>query len=554
MGVRVGMPIAQASELAVVAEHEPKQGPPKNSAPHPQGRQGKTALPPYSLMHDPVLDAQAIAQVACELQKQISPLVAIESLDQHPWAGRPLHQPDALLCDVSGIAHLFGGEQGLLKAADRQLGMLGLTGRMAIADSVGAAWALAHYRDRSSDSPNSPSPAPASHHIDTAEELQRLPVEALRIPTSTVQTLARLGVTRIDQLLRLPRPGLATRLGDHLIRRIGQLLGEIDEPIVVHHAPAEDRHSLELEYATDDLAILSDRLATLTEKVRAGLATRQRGALRLACCLALADHPPLTFEIGLFAPTLDATHMFHLLVGCIENRKLPGPVNRITVSVTLSGPLRTSQTSLFQDSPKLAASDLMSGSSLTRMLDSLSGRLGRDAVLGVLPSNDPLPENAYQLYPLTGHSGLPASKSRRPASKQSAQQVRSQNASLGSSDSKNNRYADPSHFVQPSCDDALRRPLNLFDSPLPLSPVDDGASNQLPKAFRLGGKLHRIVRHWGPERIETGWWYGPSIRRDYYRIETDQGQWWWVYRNLTSESSTSPAPRRRHWMLHGRFA
>ena len=502
-----------------------------------------------------MLDQNAIEQVAGALQKQISPLVAIESLDEKPWAGQPIHQADALLCDVTGIAHLFGGEAELLAAADRQLRQLGLVPRMAIAGSVGAAWALAHYCDQAQYRDQ------ATIHTDDQDLLGRLPVEALRIPTTTVTTLARLGVTRIDQLLSLPRAGLATRLGDHLMRRIGQLLGEIEEPIVVHHAPAEDRHSLELEYATDDLAILADRMAALTEKVRAGLATRQRGALRLTCCLVLADHPPLTFEIGFFAPTLDANHMFKLIVGCIENRKLPSPVNRITVSVTLSGLLRSSQNSLFQDvSSASVASDLMSGSSLSRMLDALSGRLGRDAVLGVSPSKDPLPEKAYEFYPLTGHSGSqkkPASGSRRRSSTHWAKQVGSQKTCSSSSNSNVNPiFSDPSHheFLQPSRDDALRRPLNLLDSPLPLSPVDDDVSNQLPKGFRLGGKIHRIVRHWGPERIETGWWHGPSIRRDYYRIETDRGHWWWVFRNLAVETSTSKTRRPGQWMLHGRFA
>ena len=163
---------------------------------------------------------------------------------------------------------------------------------------------------------------------------------------------------------------------------------------------AEQTYSFELEYPTDDWAILADRIAVVTEKVRAGLATRQRGALRIACCLALADHPPLTFEIGFFAPTLDAVHMSGLLVSCIENRRLPSSVTRITLSVTLSGPLRSCQNSLFQQPPDAIASpNQVSGSSLSRMVDALSGRLGRDAVLGVSPSDDPLPEKAYQLHP-----------------------------------------------------------------------------------------------------------------------------------------------------------
>ncbi len=360
--------------------------------------------------------------------------------------------------------------------------------------------------------------------------------------------------------MSLPRSGLATRLGAQLVRRIEQLLGEIDEPIEVHHSTAEQTYSFELEYPTDDCAILADRIAVVTEKVRAGLATRQRGALRIACCLALADHPPLTLEIGFFAPTLDAVHMSGLLVSCIENRRLPSSVTRITLSVSLSGPLRSCQNSLFQQPPDAIASpNQVSGSSLSRMVDALSGRLGRDAVLGVSPSDDPLPEKAYQLTPLTGHAD--SAKMIAAGRRSSESPLRSEKTRSNSSHSNTNHRSshDPSSqdFVQPSADDALRRPLNLLDPPIPLSPIDRDAispENQLPIGFRLGGKLHRIVRHWGPERIETGWWYGPSIRRDYYRVETDQGNWWWVFRNLTPPSSNSETLHRPSWMLHGRFS
>jgi protein ImuB len=78
------------------------------------------------------------------------------------------------------------------------------------------------------------------------------------------------------------------------------------------------------------------------------------------------------------------------------------------------------------------------------------------------------------------------------------------------------------------------------------------ASTRLPDRLRLGGIIHTITDHWGPERIETGWWHGPSIRRDYYRIETDQGRWWWIFRNLGSVDRSRSRPLSR-WMLHGQF-
>jgi protein ImuB len=108
----------------------------------------------------------------------------------------------------------------------------------------------------------------------------------------------------------------------------------------------------------------------------------------------------------------------------------------------------------------------------------------------------------------------------------------------------------------PSPDDAMRRPLCLFADPVPLSVAwHEGSfrkivtTQQLPQRIRLAGVVHTVTRHWGPERIETGWWKGPTVRRDYYRIETDRGCWWWVFRNLDAPNSRG----RYRWMLHGRF-
>ena len=44
------------------------------------------------------------------------------------------------------------------------------------------------------------------------------------------------------------------------------------------------------------------------------------------------------------------------------------------------------------------------------------------------------------------------------------------------------------------------------------------------------GQQHRVTRSWGPERIQTGWWRGNYIRRDYYRVQTDTGRSFWLFR------------------------
>ena len=559
LGVRIGMPIAQAVEMCAARLSE---------------KSSTTRLAEsyrLSQPHDIRLDQETLQQIACSFQQQISPLVAVEALDDRPWAGHSRHQSESLLCDITGIAHLFDGEAGLLAAADQLLAALGISGAMAIADCVGTAWALSHHLPTGQNSFIAPTGT-------TREVIESLPIESLRIWPDTAATLSRLGIEYVGQLLRLPRGGLATRLGHPLVRRIEQALGEVDEPLGVYHAPAEHVAVMTLEYPTSDQRILADRIERLTKKIRAGLATCQRGALRMACRLDLAAHPPLTLEIGLFAPTIDAGHLTGLMVNQLETKKLPASVQRLTLCVPLSGPLRNTQACLFDtfSSDAKHAGDCLSGPAISRLIDSLSGRLGRDCVVGVEIEDDPLPEQAFRVSPLAGNS-TPLKKQPygKSVSSTSVRPKRSTKSSSRSSSRSNSliQHSRRQHFAdtvdsstssesyEPSPDDAMRRPLSLFSEPIPIAVAADHgpfslsvSSPSLPSRIRLGGKVHCIAHYWGPERIETGWWQGPSIRRDYYRIETDSGRWWWIFRNLISKTQVSNNASRYRWMLHGQFA
>ncbi|QDT11268.1 DNA polymerase IV [Planctomycetes bacterium K23_9] len=555
------MPIAQANELAnelargemargEMARGEMARGEMARGEMARSRSGSATQLQVYE--HDPHLDDESLQRVANLIQANLCPMVAVEELGKHAWAGRPLHQADSLICEVSGVTHLFDGEAGLLDAAEKLFASVSLVARMSIAPTVGAAWAMAHYA------------RPIQTIVpvdDVVAAVSRLSIKALRILPQTVATLDRLGVQSMAQLLSLPRSGLATRLGQPLVQRIEQLLGEVDEPCNAHRAVAEHTQSLELEYPTTDQRILADRIERLTEKIKDGLAASHRGALRMACYLTLSDHPPLILEIGMFAPTADREQLIGLLVGRLESCRLKSDVKQITLSVTLSDRLQSAQPSLFQSDSLfrlgngVGSPSAAGGSSLPRLINSLSGRLGRDAVQQVLPTENPLPEKAFRLAPLTGQAkrkrkstGKSTSKNTSP-SKQASRHFRGHSVSL----------------IHPMRSDALRRPLTLLDSPMPLTAVGVSSVSSLPAGFHLGGRLHRVVRFWGPERIETGWWNGPSIRRDYYRVEMDSGGWWWIYRRLgktiaTADARRSAAPHPScvrtvvAWMLHGRFS
>ena len=596
LGVRVSMKLAEATDLV------------RTSRESKLCQSDSTTRSPLIQRHDKDLDQRSLEQIAASLQMQITPAIALEELAATPWAGHPRHQCESLLCEISGVSHLFGDESGLLVAVEAMLAARYVRSRMAIADSLAAAWALAHeatmkplkfvrkgfgqqpadekypeflrkpdlagrlsrggkrsLAGRQEGSAQGPDGVEELENSSTrvfyggliirgdegtARAIAELPVQSLRLATQTVSTLARLGIVSVSQLLSLPRSGLATRLGRDLVRRLEQVQAEVDEPLKVHQAEAEYSVNLVLEYPSTDLAILTDRIERLASQLTSQLLVQQRGALRLRCCMKLSGAQEMVLDVGLFAPTVDADHLSGLVVNQLESVRIKEKVERLGLLVTLSGALRSSQTSLFELDEDLASATSMSGVGISRLVDALTGRMGRERVGYLELQNDSLPERAFEILPLAGNSSSPSLKRRTKNRKRGA------NGGLGSVDS-----AIHYPIVKPTADDALRRPLSLLADPVPLRvawhETDFSlrvSSSRLPQRIRFNGVDHHVMNHWGPERIESGWWRGKSIRRDYYRVETDQGEWWWIFRNLVSRAELQENRLSYRWMLHGRFS
>ena len=257
------------------------------------------------------------------------------------------------------------------------------------------------------------------------------------------------------------------------------------------------------------------------------------------------------------------------MLGDLQRRRLNAPVQRIVLAATMTGKLGIRQPMLadLQEDTEATSIDL------ARLVDALSGRLGRQRVLGAELAHNPLPEQAVRLRPLAGQPmgtmvpGRPVKQNSKHNSKRhnGRRQTRATGRHNGRSthqpisDSSQNQNPAAQSQLQsqsvqqpPLPSNPLRRPLFLHPkppvlTPLPSQPTTATTSTPLqpPMAFRRGGgKIERVVRFWGPERLETGWWNGPMQRRDYFRIETQQGQWLWIYHDL----------RANTWHLHGHFA
>lgn len=361
-------------------------------------------------------------------------------------------------------------------------------------------------------------PHPTSHILN----LQSLPLAALRLPEETLDLLAQLGIHRIEQLMALPRDQLESRFGPLLLRRLDQATGAVSEVIQPLHLPPDLSAEQFFEHPTAEPEVIQAVIEKLLARLVKGLAAHGQGATQLTCRLSLQDGPPLVLDVGLYRPTATARHLHELVRMQLEPRRLASPIESIALVVLAAQPLSERQQELFVDDRSRARPVL-----LGRLIDRLAGRLGHRGVVRPRLVRDAQPELAVQDEPLVGTNGTASSR-------ESSQRSRRPGKSSQGKPSET-KSGDPSF-------QSLERPLVLLPQPVPIrviSLLPDGP----PAQFVYRGHTHRVAHHWGPERIETGWWRKAGVRRDYWRAETTTGSRFWLFRRL----------RDLAWFLHGVF-
>lgn len=457
-GVRPGMPLAEARGLLKTT-----------SGPQPQ-----------LLEHDPQADRTALEGLAGWCQR-FSPVVGIEGTD-------------SLLLDISSCAELFGGERRLAGQLSRAVGRWGLCVRTAIADTPGAAWALARFGNET------PEIVPPGQQ---AAAMDPLPVAALRIPENVLSTLADLGLRRIGQVRGLPRSSLPSRFGPELIRRLDQALGELAEPIEPIRAPEPIEVRREFEYSTGDRRALEAVLDGLIEQLAGKLSAAGLGVRELEIGLLETTKEETCFTVGCLRPSQAVSHLRGLTFTRLEQVIPQAEIIGVRVKAVTTARLESQQTRLFETGENSQAGRLFA-----ELVDRMSNRLGKDRVLRPLLQPDAQPEFAVLWEPATAAQATP------PAAQ----------------------------FPWLDGCPALARPLHLHPEPLPIqvtSVVPDGPP------IRFFGKtgMETVAHWWGPERIETGWWRDRHIRRDYFHVETESGNRLWLFRRVD----------RGDWFLHGEF-
>ena len=552
LGVLPGMTATQAKSIA---------GSLQKSSSHPGVANPGVANPgDWSwIEHDTQEDLEEIYSLAERLM-QFSPLVGVESIDKILWAGRSILQPQSICIDITGLESWYGGEMAMAQALQRWLTSEGRFGCIGIADSLGQAWAVSNYafrkhvntwmlqieRNESSLS-ESLQQNPRIERIAsgaTWEAFRNLPIESLRLDIETVAKLHRLGIRSIDSLVCLPRQSLTSRFGSRLLERIDQCLNAHPESISVRNSGQSLEVCIDFEHPvfhTDELhEALQDGIQQLCQK----LDSIGHGAWRLLVRLGLEVStmqleqnapravPSHVIQLGLFQTSNDPKHLLWLIDGCLERNpphlgKNLG-IKQILIQAPWTAPIRWKQNPLF-DCQTLRYRD-----EAAKLIDGLAARLGRNQVVGLSLVQDPIPERQTKSKPLTGL--------RNDGTEQSTQR-KLRKAPI--EDFQKNRS------MLPGTESHWTRPLQLLPTPIRIDiQLDD---NGTPRRGRLSSdpnkkssalkEFETILEAIGPERIESSWWSGPTVRRSYYRVALDSGLWWWIYQDLAS----------LQWYLHGMF-
>ncbi len=415
-----------------------------------------------------------------------------------PWTA--VDDSGGIWLDVGGSAHLFGGERPLLEDLTARLGGFGFDVVAAVADTPGAAWAVARFAATDDDG------IAVVPEGAAASALAALPVAGLRLPAAAVEGLARMGLRRIGDVMALPRAPLARRFGDIVADRLDRALGRVREPLSPLRPAAPFRARLVFPEPIITAEAVAAAVRRLLDAVCGQLAQAHRGARRLELALYRVDGTLARAAVGTGRPVRLPDHLERLFREKLDGLDAGFGVEAMALAVAEAVPLPPAQ--IATETPPRGDED-----DVARLVDRLGNRLGAASVVGLAPVASHIPERACREVAATA---APRPLAPFPADKP--------------------------------------RPVHLLAWPEPIeaiAPVPDSP----PLMFRWRRRAHRVARADGPERICPEWWRetgeldaGDARLRDYYRVEDSDGGRFWVFREGPYRAGARP-----RWYLHGFF-
>lgn len=430
--------------------------------------------------HDAVADAQALDRLALWMLQRYAPIVTADP-------------PDGLVIDSTGADHLHGGEDAMLAGLIDRLAASGVQARAAIADTWGAAHALARYAAKPA------LVAPAGHG---SAVLTGLPLAALRLPGDTIAALHVLGFECIGDLLAQPRAPLTLRFGPQLGRRIDQALGALSEPIDPIRPDELIQVKRNFAEPIGAAETIARYIGKLVVQLCAELEAKGLGAKRLDLICHRVDNRLQAVRVGTAMPVRDVKRLTRLLTDKIETIEPGFGIEILSLTATLAEPLSEKQilTAMVDDGVP----------DVSDLVDTLINRVGERSLYRAAPIATEVPERSVRrIAPMAPDTGA----------------------------------TWPGHWPRPS---------RLLASPEPIETMAL-LPDHPPVAFTWRG-IRRRVRHAdGPERIRGEWWRRDAeltAVRDYFRVEDDAGERYWIFRSGDGEDPNSGSQR---WFLHGVF-
>lgn len=440
-----------------------------------------------------------------------------------PWVAE--ESPDGLVIDLTGCAHLFGGEVALLAEVEADCAGLGLTLRAGIADTRGAAWALARYAGRAADPVRNGDAIQQEAHATRSRAAKRrgwerggdapagvaplqptqgmiaqpgavgrilapLPVAALRLSPDAVEGLTRLGLRRVSDLMGLPRAALARRFGTDTLRRLDQALGIEPEPVTPAAAPLHVAVRISFPEPIGLRSDIEAGVDRLLPPLCARLAAKGRGVRKVRLSAHRSDGRIEVIEVGLARPSDAVDRIRPLLWLKLDQIDAGFGIDRLRLEAAETEPLHAQQHRGQVEAGAMATSRAVADTALDDLVGKLGARLGPEAVTRLHPAESHIPEKAVLMLAAAWSEPWPEAWPKPP----------------------------------------VPRPLVIFRPELVGA---DEADPIPPASFRWRGRVHATRVAVGPERISPEWWLDdPEWRsgaRDYWRVETVGGERVWLF-------------------------
>jgi len=395
-----------------------------------------------------------------------------------------------LILDITGCAHLWGGEEAYLQEIYLQLKQKGYEARIGIASTIGAAWAIAQYGQHGTIIPDNVQ----------QEVLSTMPIACLRLESNLLERLKKLGFRTVVSVMQIPPQVLKRRFGEDLGKRVRQALGEEEElitplkPVIPY---AERLPCLEPIRTAKGIEIAIEKLLGMLCKRLMGEGKGLRKA-KLSCYRV--DGKVKYIEVG---TSRASAHIAHLLD--LFKQQIPTIAPGWGIEVFVLEAIKVEEAIPTQELLWSGEGNL-ENTALAELLDRFKGRDTHCRIRRFLPDEHYWPERSIKLATSLTEKRTTTWRTDRPR---------------------------PTHLLNPP------HPIEVT-APIPDYP---------PMLFRYNGEVHLIKKADGPERIERAWWIEQGEHRDYYYVEDDQGRRYWLFRLGHYQGD-----RSANWYLHGFFA